>query len=109
MRFLVAGGISVHRACLLVALADATFHYQPHPIDDTALMKQVHELATRYPRYGYRRITALVRQTQTVNHKRVQRVWRQQRLQVQFLRRSRGYRSRIVAPASNPSRTYLGI
>ena len=57
-------------------------------------MKQVHELATRYPRYGYRRITALVRQTQTVNHKRVERVWRQQRLQVQRVRPSRGYRSR---------------
>ena len=94
MRFLVAGGVSIHRACLLLSLADATFRYQARPNDDTALIEQVQELATRYPRYGYRRITALLRQAQVVNHKRVQRVWHQQGLQVQRLRRSRGYRSR---------------
>lgn len=91
---MVAGGLSAHRACLLASLADATFRYQAHPDDDTALIEHIHELATRYPRYGYRRILALVRQTQTVNHKRVRRLWRQQRLQVQRVRRSRGYRSR---------------
>ena len=94
MRFLVAGGISIHRACLLVSLADATFRYMAHPNDDATLIEQLRELATHYPRYGYRRITALLRQKQAVNHKRVRRVWRQQRLQVQRVRRSRGYRSR---------------
>ena len=94
MRFEVAGGISVHRACLLLSLADATFRYVAHPNDDSAFIEQVHELATRYPRYGYHRIIALMRQAQTVNHKPVRRVWRQERLQVKRLRRSRGYRSR---------------
>ena len=51
-------------------------------------------MATRYPRYGYRRITALLRQTERVNHKRVRRVWRKQQLQVKRLRRLRPRRSR---------------
>lgn len=58
------------------------------------MLEQIQELATQYPRYGYRRITALVRQTHVVNHKRVRRLWRQQHLQVQRVRRPRGYRSR---------------
>ena len=76
MRFLVAGSLSVQRACVLAALPRATFRYQAHPDDDTELVGRVRELAARYPRYGYRRITALLRQRQAVNQKRVRRVWR---------------------------------
>jgi putative transposase len=40
-------------------------------------------LATRFGRYGYRRITALLRQEGwRVNHKRVERLWRQEGLKV---------------------------
>jgi transposase InsO family protein len=41
------------------------------------------ELATRYGRYGYRRITALLKQEGwQVNHKRVERIWRMEGLKV---------------------------
>lgn len=41
------------------------------------------ELATRYGRYGYRRITAMLRQEGwRVNHKRIERLWRQEGLKV---------------------------
>jgi putative transposase len=41
------------------------------------------ELARQHPRYGYRRITALLRQEGwQVNRKRVQRLWREQGLKV---------------------------
>ena len=40
-------------------------------------------LATRFDRYGYRRITALLRQEGwRVNHKRVERLWRREGLRV---------------------------
>ena len=40
-------------------------------------------LATRFGRYGYRRVTALLRQEGwRVNHKRVERLWRQEGLRV---------------------------
>ena len=41
------------------------------------------ELATQYGRYGYRRITAMLRQEGwQLNHKRVGRIWRKERLKV---------------------------
>jgi len=43
------------------------------------LGKRIIELATQYGRYGYRRITAMLRQEGwQVNHKRVERIWRQE-------------------------------
>ncbi len=41
------------------------------------------ELATEYGRYGYRRVTALLREEGFgVNHKRVERLWRREGLKV---------------------------
>ena len=46
-------------------------------------MKDMLDLARRHPRYGYRRITALLRRAGwLVNKKRVQRLWREQGLGV---------------------------
>jgi putative transposase len=87
--FLVAGGLSVPRACALVRLARSTFRYIAQPNDDAVLLEQLRELATRHPRYGYRRISVLLRRTVQVNEKRVRRLWRQQRLQVKRVRRRR--------------------
>jgi transposase InsO family protein len=47
------------------------------------LVKRIVELATKYGRYGYRRITALLRaEGWKVNHKRVERLWRREGLKV---------------------------
>ncbi len=47
------------------------------------LVKRIVELATQFGRYGYRRITALLRREGwKVNHKRVQRLWRREGLKV---------------------------
>src|SRR4029078_12465567 len=107
VEFLVAGGLSAYRACLLVSLAHATYRYRTHPDDDTELSTRIRGLATRYPRYGYRRITALLRQTERVNHKRVRRVWRHQELQVKRLRRLRPRHSRPTQlPATQPGQIW---
>ncbi len=51
--------------------------------DEAALTAAITELATKYGRYGYRRITALLhRSGWHVNSKRVQRIWRQEGLKV---------------------------
>jgi transposase InsO family protein len=48
-------------------------------------------LATRYGRYGYRRITALLNERGwQVNHKRVERIWRQEGLKVPKKQPKRG-------------------
>jgi len=47
------------------------------------LVLRIIELATKYGRYGYRRITALLWQEGwKVNHKRVERIWRREGLKI---------------------------
>jgi len=51
--------------------------------EEERLRERIIELATQYGRYGYRRITALLREEEwQVNHKRVERIWRQEGLKV---------------------------
>ena len=51
--------------------------------DEAALTADIVELAKAYGRYGYRRITALLRHAGwAVNNKRVQRIWRREGLKV---------------------------
>jgi transposase InsO family protein len=51
--------------------------------DEERLTAAIIELATQYGRYGYRRITALLRQAGwAVNKKRVERIWRREGLKV---------------------------
>jgi transposase InsO family protein len=53
------------------------------PSDEPRLIKRIVALASDYGRYGYRRVTALLhREGWTVNHKRVERLWRQEGLKV---------------------------
>jgi len=63
------------------------------PSDEKQLTHDVIELATRYGRYGYRRITALLNNNRgwRVKHKRVERIWRKEGLKVpkKQLRRGR--------------------
>ena len=54
-------------------------------------MKRIIRLACKYGRYGYRRITAMLRREGwQVNHKRVQRIWRQEGLKVPQKQPKRG-------------------
>ena len=53
------------------------------PDDEPRLVKQIVWLACEYGRYGYRRITALLHwEGWRVNHKRVERIWREEGLKV---------------------------
>jgi len=59
--------------------------------DEAALTSDIIRLATRYGRYGYKRITALLRvEGWVVNHKRVERIWRQEGLKVPQKHKKRG-------------------
>ncbi len=71
-------GISERRACRLVGLARSTARYEREPKpDDAETVLRIRELATKYKRYGYRRITALLRREGSgINVKRVHRLWK---------------------------------
>ena len=76
--------ISERRLCRLVGQARSTQRYAaPAREDEELLRAEIVRLASRYGRYGYRRITALLRRDGwRVNHKRVERIWRQEGLKV---------------------------
>ena len=52
--------------------------------EESRLVDDITQLATQYGRYGYRRITAILNNDKgwQVNHKRVERIWRQEGLKV---------------------------
>lgn len=58
--------------------------------DEKRLRADIIKLATQYGRYGYRRITALLRVAGwIVNHKRVERIWREEGLKVPYRQKKR--------------------
>jgi transposase InsO family protein len=84
--------VSERRACDVLEVPRSTHRYDPsEPDDEQVLAERMIQLATRYGRYGYRRITALLRREGwQVNHKRVQRIWRREGLKVPQRQPKRG-------------------
>ncbi len=85
-------GISERRACQLVNQPRGTQRYQPTQRDDEdALTRAILALASQYGRYGYRRITALLREAGwPVGKDRVERIWRREGLKVPQKQKPRG-------------------
>jgi len=77
-------GLSERRACRVLGQHRSTQRKIPMgPDDEAALTADITALALQYGRYGYRRITALLRDAGwKVNRKRVERIWRQEGLKV---------------------------
>jgi transposase InsO family protein len=66
-------------------------HILKIPDDEERLVEHIVTLASQYGRYGYRRITALLRnEGWEVNHKRVERIWRREGLKVPKRQPKRG-------------------
>lgn len=77
-------GVSERKACAVLGQHRSTQRKAPRTPDDEArLTADILELAKRFGRYGYRRITALLRGAGwAVNRKRVERIWRREGLKV---------------------------
>jgi transposase InsO family protein len=75
---------SQRRACQLVGISRSSSRYSPEPRSgEIAFKEQIRQLANQHPNYGYRRITAILRREGSqVNHKRVQRIWQAEGLQL---------------------------
>ena len=83
--------VSERRACKVIGQPRASQRYRPRkPDKDRRLTKRIRTLARRHRRYGYRRIWAMLRREGwRVNRKHVQRLWREEGLQVQRRARKR--------------------
>jgi putative transposase len=85
-------GLSERRVCRVLGQHRSTQRKIPTSSDDeAALAADIIALALQYGRYGYRRITALLREAGwRVNKKRVERIWRQEGLKVPQKQPKRG-------------------
>ena len=92
---------SQRRACRVARTPRATVRYRHRRPEQEPLRARLRELAAARPRFGYRRLTVLVRREQgTVNHKRVYRLYRLEGLAVRRRGRKRVARMARVAPAA---------
>ena len=85
-------GISERLACRVLGQHRSTQRKKPtRPDDEAALTADITALAIQYGRYGYRRITAMLRHKGwRVNAKRVARIWRREGLKVPSKQPKRG-------------------
>jgi putative transposase len=83
--------MSQRRACRVIDGDRASVRYQARRPDDGELRERLKALAQERRRFGYRRLHVLLRREgHAVNKKRVQRLYREERLMV----RQRGGRKR---------------
>lgn len=71
-------GVSERRACSVCDQHRSTQRYRPVPSElELKIVKRMNALAEEHPRYGYRRVWALLRSEGfPVNKKRIERLWR---------------------------------
>lgn len=94
-------GRSARRSCLLVGLSRASYAYNPVARDDTALRARIRELAHQRRRFGSPRIHLLLRRAGfVVNHKRTERIYREEGLSLRKRKRKKiAAAARVVMPA----------
>jgi len=79
------------RACRILGQPRATQRYEGKISDEeTRLTERILKFAAKYPRYGYRRVWALLkREGWKVNRKRVHRIWKAEGLKITVKSRKR--------------------
>ena len=84
--------VSERRACRVIGQPRSTQRYRKRPAEDEEqLRERIVYLASRFGRYGYRRVTAMLQaEGWPVNHKRVERIWRLEGLKVPQKQPKRG-------------------
>jgi len=89
-----AHGVSERRACAALNVDRSSVHYKPTRPEDTELREAMKKVASERRRFGYRRIHVMLeRQGWVVNHKKLRRLYAEEKLQV----RRRGGRKRALA------------
>ena len=104
-------GLSQRHACRLVGIDRSTLRYQGKRPDDGALRQRLRELAAERRRFGYRRLGwMLTREGHVMNHKRLYRLYREEKLMVHRRgrrKRALGTRTPMLVPYASNQRWSL--
>lgn len=94
-------GLSERKACELVNISASAYRYQPKEGNDAALRERLRELAGERKRFGSPRLHILLkRERLVVNHKRTERIYREEGLSLRRKRRRKGAAGiRVIMPA----------
>jgi len=85
--------VSQRRACAVLQVDRSSIRYQSKRSDDTDLRQAIRRVAVERRRFGYRRINVMLqREGIHVNHKKLRRIYAEEKLQV----RRRGGRKRAL-------------
>lgn len=99
--------MSTVRSCRLAQFTRAAWYRKSTARDQTALSMRIRDLAHARPRFGYQRITVLLRREGwLVNRKRVRRLYRLQGLQLRMRVRRRKHMCLHRGPVPTASRTH---
>jgi transposase InsO family protein len=102
---------SQRRACQTSGIARSTLRYRKRGrTQEVQMTAAVRDYAQRYRQHGYRHITALMqRDGHNVNHKRIERLWRQQGLQLprrKTVKRRYGEKGEVKRRAEYPNHVW---
>lgn len=96
--------ISERRACGLVGIGRSSYNYHFRRPDDEPLRVALRQAAAERKRFGYRRLTWILRRRGWQdNHKRIERIYREEKLQVRRRSRKRTAKGRgqpMVLPSA---------
>jgi putative transposase len=99
-------GRSTRRSCALASVPRSTYHYaaKDDP-EELVIRNRLRELALQRPRFGSPRLTVLIRrELGPVNHKRVERIYQEEQLQVPVRRKRHRRRTIRSVPLLVPTR-----
>ena len=77
--------VSQRRACKEIGVSRSVMVYQAkQPVKDKPLIEAIKRMSEKYPRFGYRRIAVMLgwELGESINPKRVYRLWQQMNLQI---------------------------
>ena len=102
-------GLSERRACHLIGMSRTSYRYAPRVADDEAVRERIRQLARERLRFGSPRLTILIRdEFGAVNHKRIERIYAEEGLQLPRRRRRKRHtmRKAPLANAEAPGHTW---
>ena len=93
-------GYSERRACRLIGIGRGTYRYKAVKNHDGNMLERLKELAQERRRFGYRRLHILLkREGFAVNHKKVYRIHREEKLSIKTRKNKRSsWSPRVVVP-----------
>jgi len=90
VRWMQTKGLTERRSLAVVAMSASSLRYEPRPDRNVALRARIVALAQRYRRYGVGMIHLKLRQAgELVNYKRVERLYRLEKLHIRRRRRKK--------------------